>query len=83
MIRRIGVRLILVVGVTAILIIGVIAFFNIRALNTSLLTEVERHANQLSETVRHGTRSSVVSSCTPPESVATAAAPRTRPMNSR
>src|SRR5581483_3202333 len=33
--------------------------------------------------VRHGTRSSVVSSCTPPESVITAAAPRTSAMNSR
>ena len=56
MIRRIGVRLILVVGITAILIIGIIAFFNIRALNTSLLAEVERHANQLTETVKHSTR---------------------------
>jgi len=33
--------------------------------------------------VRHGTRSKVVSSCTPPESVITAAAPLTRAMNSR
>ena len=33
--------------------------------------------------VRHGTRSRVVSSCTPPESVITARAPRTRAMNSR
>ena len=56
MIRRIGIRLILVVGITAILIIGVIAFFNISAMNASLLTEVERHANQLSETVKHSTR---------------------------
>jgi two-component system, NtrC family, sensor kinase len=56
MIRRIGVRLILVVGITAILIIGIIAFFNISALNASLLAEVERHANQLTETVKHSTR---------------------------
>jgi two-component system, NtrC family, sensor kinase len=56
MIRRIGLRLILVVGITAILIIGIIAFFNIRSLNASLLTEVERHANQLTETVKHSTR---------------------------
>ena len=33
--------------------------------------------------VRHGTRRNVVSSCTPAESVITAAAPRTRDMNSR
>ncbi len=56
MIRRIGVRLILVVGITAIVIIGIIAYFNIRALNESLLAEVERHANQLTETVKHSTR---------------------------
>ncbi len=56
MIRRIGVRLILVVGITAIVIIGIIAFFNIRALNASLSAEVERHANQLTETVKHSTR---------------------------
>jgi two-component system, NtrC family, sensor kinase len=56
MIRRIGIRLILVVGITAILIIGIIAFFNIRAMNASLLAEVERHANQLTETMKHSTR---------------------------
>jgi hypothetical protein len=36
----------------------------------------------LGRRVRQGTRSSVVSSCTPPESVTIAAAPRTSDMNS-
>ncbi len=55
-VRHIGFKLILVVGVTAILIISIFAYFNIRSLSTSLLAEVERHANQLSETVKHSTR---------------------------
>ena len=55
-VRHIGLKLILVVGATAILIISIFAFFNIRSLSTSLLGEVERHANQLSETVKHSTR---------------------------
>lgn len=54
--RHIGLKLISVVGITAILIISVFAYFNIRSLGTSLQTEVERHANDLSETVKHSTR---------------------------
>ncbi len=55
-VRHIGLKLILVVGTTAILIISIFAYFNIRSLSSSLLGEVERHANQLSETVKHSTR---------------------------
>lgn len=55
-VRHIGLKLILVVGATAILIVSIFAYFNIRSLSTSLLGEVERHANQLSETVKHSTR---------------------------
>lgn len=55
-VRRLGFRLIVVVGVTAIVIIGVYSYFGIRAQRSMLLNEVERHANQLSETVRKSTR---------------------------
>jgi two-component system, NtrC family, sensor kinase len=54
--QDIGLKLILVVGVTAILIISVFAYFNIQSLDASLQAEVERHANQLSETVKYSTR---------------------------
>lgn len=54
--RKIGFRLILVVGVTAIVTIGVYSYFNIRSQRNNLLDEVERHAMQLSETVKNSTR---------------------------
>ncbi len=54
--HHIGVKLILVVGITAILIISIFAYFNIQSLGNSLQAEVERHANQLSETVKYSTR---------------------------
>ena len=54
--QHIGFKLILVVGITAILIISVFAYFNIQSLGNSLQGEVERHANQLSETVKYSTR---------------------------
>ena len=54
--RKLGVKLIAVVGITALTILGVYSYLSIRAQSTSLLVEVERHANQLSETVRKSTR---------------------------
>ena len=54
--RTIGFRLTLAVGITTIVIIGVYAYFNIRAHSDDLLNEVERHANQVSETIKKGTR---------------------------
>jgi two-component system NtrC family sensor kinase len=54
--RKIGFRLIVVVGITAIVTIGIYAYFNIRTQRENLLAEVERHAMQLSETVRNSTR---------------------------
>ncbi len=56
LLQHIGLKLILVVGVTAILIISIFAYFNIQSHGTSLQAEVERHANQLSETVKYSTR---------------------------
>ncbi|MCC6398264.1 MAG: HAMP domain-containing protein [Bacteroidetes bacterium] len=54
--QHIGFKLILVVGLVAILIISIFAYFNIQSLRTNLQAEVERHANQLSETVKYSTR---------------------------
>jgi two-component system NtrC family sensor kinase len=56
MLKKIGIRLIIAVGFTSIIIIGVFAYFNVKSHSTGLLNEVERHANQLSETVISSTR---------------------------
>ncbi len=54
--NRIGFKLILTVELAVIIIIGIYAYFNIDAQSRALLQEAERHANQLSETVKAGTR---------------------------
>jgi sensor histidine kinase regulating citrate/malate metabolism len=54
--RKIGFKLIVVVGLTTIITIGIFAYINIRTQRNNLLAEVERHAMQLSETVRNSTR---------------------------
>src|SRR5574338_305254 len=56
MFKKIGFRLIFVVALTSLIIIGVFAYFNVKAQSNSLITEVERHANQLAETVISSTR---------------------------
>src|SRR5574338_588517 len=56
MFKKIGFRLIFVVALTSLIIIGVFAYFNVKAHSNSLITEVERHANQLAETVISSTR---------------------------
>jgi two-component system NtrC family sensor kinase len=56
MFKKIGFRLIFAVAFTSLVIIGVFAFFNVQAQSNSLTAEVERHANQLSETVVSSTR---------------------------
>jgi len=56
MLKKIGFKLTLGVGIITVLIIGVYAYVNIRSQNEVLLAEVERHANQLSETIKKGTR---------------------------
>ncbi len=56
MFKKIGFKLILAVGLTALLTIGIFSYFNIKSHSSSLLAEVERSANQLSETVKHSTR---------------------------
>ncbi|MFO7524648.1 MAG: ATP-binding protein [Ignavibacteriaceae bacterium] len=56
MFNKIGIRLIIAVAFTAIIIIGVFAYFNVKSHSDGLIKEVERHANQLSETVISSTR---------------------------
>lgn len=56
MFKKIGLRLIVLVAFTSLIIIGVFAYFNIKSQANSLISEVERHANQLSETVISSTR---------------------------
>jgi len=53
--NKIGFRLTFGVVLTVLLAIGVFAYFNIQSEKKSLLTEVERHANQLSEAVKSDT----------------------------
>ncbi|MBP1678592.1 MAG: integral rane sensor signal transduction histidine kinase [Bacteroidetes bacterium] len=56
MFKRIGTKLILLVGVTAVTSIALFAYLSLRSMNSGMLAEVERHASQLSETVRASTR---------------------------
>ncbi len=56
MFKKIGFRLIFVVALTSLIIIGVFAYFNVKSQSSSLISEVERHANQLAETVISSTR---------------------------
>ncbi len=56
MFKKLGFRLIFVVAITSLVIIGVFAYFNVKSQSNSLISEVERHANQLAETVISSTR---------------------------
>jgi len=56
MFKNIGFRLIFVVAFTSLVIIGVFAYFNVKSQSSTLIAEVERHANQLGETVVSSTR---------------------------
>jgi len=53
--KKIGFKLTFGVVLTALLAIGIFAWFNIHSQSKSLLTEVERHARQLSEAVKSDT----------------------------
>lgn len=55
MLQKLGVKLTIAVGVIALVTISVFAYVNNRSYNRSLLAEVERHASQLSETVKSST----------------------------
>jgi len=51
--NKIGTRLIIAISLTVIIIIGVFAYFNIQSHSKNLISEVERHTNQLSETIKN------------------------------
>ncbi len=53
--RKIGFKLTFGVVLTVLVAIGIFSYFNIQSETKSLLTEVERHANQLSEAVKSDT----------------------------
>lgn len=53
--NKIGFKLTFGVVLTLLIAIGIFAFFNIQSEKKSLLTEVERHANQLSDAVKSDT----------------------------
>ncbi|MDF1611716.1 ATP-binding protein [Stygiobacter electus] len=55
MFNKISSKLILVVSLTAVLIIGIYSYLNIKNQTAVLLSEVERHANQLSEMMKNST----------------------------
>lgn len=60
MFRRLAFRLIVAVGLTALLIMGIYSTFSTRWQSERLQAEVERHASQLSETVKRSTRYSML-----------------------
>ncbi len=56
MFKKIGIKLIFVVVAATIAIISVYAFISIRSQSEVLIAEVERHSNQLSETIKSSTK---------------------------
>ena len=54
--NKIGMKLIMAVSLTVVIIIGIFAYFSIESQSENLISEVERHANQLSETIKNSTR---------------------------
>ena len=54
--HKIGFKLIVAVGITIIIIIGCYSYVNLRSQSNMLQSEFERHANQLSETIKKATR---------------------------
>lgn len=55
MIHKIGIKLIVAVGITVIIIISLYSFYSIKKQRESLIEEVERHANELSEIIKSST----------------------------
>ncbi len=56
MFKKISFKLISAVGLATIVIIGTFAYFNIHSQSQVLLSEIKRHANQQSETIKSATR---------------------------
>lgn len=58
--NKIALKLIIAVGITTALIIGIYSYFNLESLSGMLISEFERHANQLSVTIIKSTRNSML-----------------------
>jgi len=60
MFKKIGIKLILAVGLAIIIILMIFSYINVRSQSKVLLSEVERHSNQLSETIKSSTKYSML-----------------------
>ena len=60
MFKKIGFKLIFIVGVTSFVIIGGYTYLNLKSETNVLLSEVERHALELSEAVKNSTRNGMM-----------------------
>jgi len=58
--NKIALKLIIAVGITTAIIISIYSYFNLQSQNDTLLSEFERHANQLSNTIIKSTRTSML-----------------------
>ena len=58
--NKIALKLIVFVGITTAIIISIYSYFNLQSQNDIFLTEFERHANQLSNTIIKSTRTSML-----------------------
>jgi two-component system NtrC family sensor kinase len=56
MFRKIGIKLIFIVSISIFVIVGIFSYYSIKHQSEVLQSEVERHANQLSEVVKNSTR---------------------------
>jgi len=59
--KKIGYKLILAVAVVAAIVIGIFAYINVQSQSRILLEEVERHIDQLSETIKSSTHYDMLS----------------------
>ena len=62
--NKIALKLIIAVGITTAIIISIYSYFNLHSQNDTLLSEFERHANQLSNTIIKSTRTSMLANDT-------------------
>ncbi len=60
MINKISFKIIFSATVAIIIIIGAFAFFNVRFLERTLVSEIKRHASQQSETIKSSVRSAML-----------------------
>lgn len=58
--NKIALKLIIAVSITTAVTIGIYSYFNLKAQSDLLISEFERHANQLSNTVIKSTRTSML-----------------------